>query len=218
VKFHGHAATKVARLLLDGGPATAASIALTLQMTSTAIRKQLDILLESEFVEAHERAPFGPADNSPRGRGRPAKVFAITPAGRGFFEQPYDDIAIDAIRFIAQNHGASAVRAFAKQRAEALVNGLKIDGHLSAQQLANGLAEQGFSSSLRAAPMGDAVQLCQHNCPIGHVASEFPQFCEAEAEAIGTALGVNVTRLSTIASGSAICTTHIPTPTPRRSA
>jgi len=54
------------------------------------------------------------------------------------------------------------------------------------------------------------VQVCQHHCPVQHVAEEFPALCEAETEAIGRLVGRHVQRLATIAHGDGVCTTHIP--------
>ena len=42
------------------------------------------------------------------------------------------------------------------------------------------------------------------------VAAQFPQLCEAEAEAFGRLLGVHVQRLATLAHGEHVCTTHVP--------
>ena len=53
-------------------------------------------------------------------------------------------------------------------------------------------------------------QLCQHHCPVAHVAAEFPQLCEAETRAFERLLGTHVQRLATIARGDAVCTTHVP--------
>jgi len=53
-------------------------------------------------------------------------------------------------------------------------------------------------------------ELCQHHCPIAHVAAEFPQLCEAETEALSKVLGTHVQRLATIAHGDGVCTTFIP--------
>ena len=58
-------------------------------------------------------------------------------------------------------------------------------------------------------PAGD--QLCQHHCPVAHVAAEFPQLCEAETEIFARLLGRHVQRLATIAHGDGVCTTFIPT-------
>ena len=54
------------------------------------------------------------------------------------------------------------------------------------------------------------VQICQHHCPVSHVAEEFPELCEAELEAMGEVLGTHVQRLATIVNGDCACTTHVP--------
>ncbi len=63
------------------------------------------------------------------------------------------------------------------------------------------------------AQAGRGEQLCQHHCPVAHVAAEFPQLCEAETEAFARLLGTPVQRLATIAHGDGICTTHVTAPT-----
>lgn len=219
MKLRSLASTRVSQALLEGGPQTAAELALALGMTATAARKHLEVLEASGLVSHHDDAPFGPKSTGPRGRGRPAKVFALTPAGREFFAQSYDDIAVEAVAFIGEQLGSEGIKQFAQKRVANVFKPIAENSRgLSAEALAEGLSDAGFSASLRPAPVVDAVQLCQHTCPISHVASEFPQFCEAETEAISAALGVHVTRISTIATGSEICTTHIPLkPTSRSS-
>ena len=54
------------------------------------------------------------------------------------------------------------------------------------------------------------VQLCQHHCPVSHVAEEFPELCETEREAFAEVLGTHVQRLATIVNGDCACTTHVP--------
>ena len=53
-------------------------------------------------------------------------------------------------------------------------------------------------------------EICQHHCPIAHVAAEFPELCEAETAAFSALLGTHVKRLATIAHGDGVCTTYIP--------
>ncbi len=59
-------------------------------------------------------------------------------------------------------------------------------------------------------PSAAGEQLCQHHCPVAHVAERFPQLCEAETEVFSRLLGKHVQRLATIAHGDGVCTTHIP--------
>src|SRR5699024_10717587 len=49
------------------------------------------------------------------------------------------------------------------------------------------------------------------HCPIQAVAAEFPEICEAELAMFSDYLGVDVRRLSSLAQGDHVCTTHIPT-------
>jgi predicted ArsR family transcriptional regulator len=76
------------------------------------------------------------------------------------------------------------------------------------EALAEALTSEGYAAS--AHKVGSGGQLCQHHCPVAHVAAEFPQLCEAETKAFERLLGTHVQRLATIARGDAVCTTHIP--------
>ena len=202
---------RVARSILENGPSTAAALAARLALTPAAVRRHLDHLLAQGAVESREQRPTGS-----RGRGRPARVFALTESGRDSFDQQYDDLATEALRFLAETGGGEAVLEFARRR----VGFIERDYHrvvaddpsLSpAQALARVFSDEGYAASVRELPIvGD--QLCQQHCPVAHVAHEFPQLCEAETEAIGRVLGTHVQRLATIAHGDGVCTTCIPTP------
>jgi predicted ArsR family transcriptional regulator len=204
----------VAQSILQQGPSTAADIAARLHLTAAAVRRHLDHLLDEGLLEARQQRVYGH-----RGRGRPAKVFALTEAGRDAFFQAYDDLAASALRFLAEQGGDEAVEAFARKRVAdleerytgALAAGTSED---RAEILADALTQDGYAASVRAAKTG--LQLCQHNCPVAHVAAEFPQLCEAETEVFARLLGRHVQRLATIAHGDGVCTTHIPAPNARQ--
>ena len=204
---------RVARSVLENGPSTAAELAGRLGLTAAAVRRHLDGLLADGLVEARE-----PRTSEPRGRGRPAKVFALTSAGRDAFHQAYDDLAAEALRFLTRQAGEEAVRSFARARVAELEQRYapRTGGPGAVTSLAEALSADGYAAAVRSAPRG-AVQLCQHHCPVAHVAAEFPQLCEAETEAFARLLGTHVQRLSTIANGDGVCTTHVPlTPTTKR--
>jgi predicted ArsR family transcriptional regulator len=82
------------------------------------------------------------------------------------------------------------------------------DTSARARSLAEALTSEGYAASTR--DVGSGAQLCQHHCPVAHVAAEFPQLCEAETAAFADLLGTHVQRLATIARGDAACTTHVP--------
>ena len=207
-----HAGTRerVARSILENGPSTAAALGARLGLTSAAVRRHLDTLLGDGMIEARE-----PRVHGQRGRGRPAKVFALTDAGRDAFEQAYDDLAVSAMRFLVETGGERLVGDFARRRVgeleeryRHLVGGAAPEERVTA--LANALSEDGYAASAQASPTGSGEQLCQHHCPVAHVAEQFPQLCEAETEVFARLLGTHVQRLATIAHGDGICTTHIP--------
>lgn len=207
------AARRVARQILENGPASVAELCEQLNLTPTAVRRPLELLESEGVLEAHERAPFGPT--KPHGRGRPAKVYSVTTRGREAFDQSYDDVAIAAIKFIESLGGEDAVANFAKTRAEEFRARLDeavpadLDTRAKVAEIARALSDQGYAAAV--AETGElGVQLCQHHCPIAHVATEFSEFCEAETQALSDALEVHVTRLATIGAGDGVCTTHIP--------
>ena len=199
---------RVVRSILDNGPSTAAALAERLELTPAAVRRHLDQLLDEGTVEARE-----PRSLAARGRGRPAKLFALTEAGRDGFDQQYDDLAVQALRFLDETGGDAAVREFAQRRVafieERFGDVQREHPQLDpAEVLAHVLTDEGYAASVRGIPVGE--QLCQQHCPVSHVAHEFPQLCEAETQAISRVLGRHVQRLATIAHGDGVCTTCIP--------
>jgi predicted ArsR family transcriptional regulator len=207
---------RVARLILELGPSTASVIGSRLGLTPAAIRRHLDNLLAEGLIETRTARTY-----ASRGRGRPARLFAITDAGRSAFEHAYDDLASSALRFLATTAGPAAVEEFARHQVAELER--RYGPAVAAappgervQALADALSVDGYAASTVAAPAAEKAavgsggeQLCQHHCPVAHVAAEFPQLCEAETEAFSRLLGVPVRRLATIAHGDGICTTHV---------
>jgi predicted ArsR family transcriptional regulator len=206
---------RIARLIMENGPVTAATLGTRLGLTPAAIRRHLDNLLAGGLIET--RTARRPAS---RGRGRPAKLFVITDAGRSAFEHAYDDLATSALRFLAEVAGSGAVAEFAHRQVAELERRYRPVMEAAAAEdkvtaLAEALSADGYAASATSAPTrgtGGGEQLCQHHCPVAHVAAEFPQLCEAETEAFARLLGTPVQRLATIAHGDGICTTHVTAP------
>jgi len=202
----------VARSILENGPSTAAALGERLGLTPAGIRRHLDLLTADGILEARE-----PRISSTRGRGRPSKVFVMTDSGREKFEHSYDDLAVAALKFMSAQSGEHLVSGFAQLRADDIERKASVvlaKKSNKTEALAQFLTDQGYAASVAQKPMGE--ELCQHHCPIAHVASEFPQLCEAETEALSRLLGTHVQRLATIAHGDGVCTTFIPTTTTKR--
>jgi predicted ArsR family transcriptional regulator len=212
VKFPSPGAERVARSLLDGGPATATELAGRLGHSPTVVRRHLDALMTQGIVRADDQRPFGPTPV--RGRGRPARIFSLTDEGSHAFDVDYDDLAVSALAFLDRTYGEEAVLAFARERAQTLVarHGASVaradDGEARLTLLASGLAEDGYAATTVETDAGP--QLCQHHCPVRHAAARFPQLCEAETEAFEQLLGAHVVRLATIGRGDGVCTTLVP--------
>lgn len=207
---HGEGRTRraVARLLMEQGPITAAAVAAELELSAAAVRRHLDSLI------ADGEAEVAPQRRGPRGRGRPARAYQLTDAGRARFGHGYDELAVAALRYLAAHGGPDAVRGFARDRVAELL--AEHADHIAAAKspdarvdvLVGALTARGYAAQAREA--GHGVQLCQHHCPVAHVAAEFPALCEAETQAFAELLGTHVQRLATIARGDAACTTHVP--------
>jgi len=217
----GRTRTAVARLLMEQGPCTASAVAGELELSPPAVRRHLDALLEAGEAEMRDAPRHGR-----RGRGRPAREYLLTDAGRSRFGHGYDDLAVSALRYLAAHAGEKAVDGFAAQRITDLLGpaAAQVRAAGAPQErvavLAGVLAARGYAAQIREVGTGGhrgaqlSIQLCQHHCPIAHVAAEFPQLCEAETRAFAEVLGTHVQRLATIARGDAACTTHVPLEAP----
>jgi predicted ArsR family transcriptional regulator len=207
----GRTREAVARLLMERGPVAAAEVAEVLELSGPAVRRHVDALIADGEAQVAK-----PVRRGPRGRGRPARHYTLTDAGRARFGHGYDDLAVAALRYLAEHGGETAVRGFAHARVVELIGagaaqvGAAQGPVAKAEALAGVLSSRGYAAQARTA--GPGVQLCQHHCPVARVAAEFPVLCEAETTAFAEVLGTHVQRLATIARGDAACTTHIPGP------
>jgi predicted ArsR family transcriptional regulator len=200
VGTEGRTRERVAGLLLRTGGSTAADLGAALGLSPAAVRRHLDAMLADGTVAEAEAPHTGR-------RGRPSKLYTVTDAGREAFPQAYDALAASALRFLAATGGDDVVRQFADARVAELETRYA-DVALAPveerpERLAAALSRDGYAAT--SAP----GEVCQHHCPVQHVAEEFPQLCEAETEFFARLLGSPVRRLTTIAHGDSCCTAHV---------
>ncbi|CAA0091838.1 Uncharacterised protein [Mycolicibacterium vanbaalenii] len=211
---HGDTRGAIIRLLLESGPTTASSIGEHLGLSAAGVRRHLDALIDAGEAQAHAAAAW-----QQEGRGRPAKRYQLTAAGRAKLEHTYDDLASAAMRQLRELGGDEAVRTFARRRIDAILadvepvrstdSGDGVEG--AADRIADALTVAGYATTTtRVGGPAQGVQICQHHCPVSHVAEEFPELCEAEQQAMAEVLGTHVQRLATIVNGDCACTTHVP--------
>jgi predicted ArsR family transcriptional regulator len=209
----GHTRSAIVHLLLESGSITAGQIGDRLGLSAAGVRRHLDALIEEGQAESITASAWQQA-----GRGRPAKRYRLTAAGRAGLDHSYDDLASAAMRQLREIGGQDAVRMFARQRVDAILadvqaanSGTDLDIEAAAERVAAALTKAGYVATTT--PVGGpihGVQICQHHCPVSHVAEEFPELCEAEQQAMAEVLGTHVQRLATIVNGDCACTTHVP--------
>ncbi|OHT87799.1 transcriptional regulator [Mycobacteroides saopaulense] len=214
VSHDGQTRAAVVRLLMESGPITAGEIGDRLGLSAAGVRRHLDALIDAGDAVANPAAAW-----QHHGRGRPAKRYLLTADGRAKLNHAYDDLASAAMRQLREIGGDDAVRTFARRRIDAILGDVAAgtphnDPEATVEQVAAALTKAGYAASTQkvggSAGSPQGVQICQHHCPVSHVAAEFPELCEAEQEAFAEVLGTHVQRLATIANGDCACTTHIP--------
>jgi predicted ArsR family transcriptional regulator len=208
-----HTRKAIIRLLVESGPITASRIGEQLGLSAAGVRRHLDALIDAGDAQSNAAAAWQQA-----GRGRPAKRYQLTSAGRAKLEHTYDDLASAAMRQLREIGGDDAVRTFARRRIDTILAGIQPAENDSddaveaaADRLAGALTGAGYATTTtRVGGPIRGVQICQHHCPVSHVAAEFPELCEAEQKAMAEVLGTHVQRLATIVNGDCACTTHVP--------
>lgn len=200
-------------LLLESGSITATEIGDRLGLSAAGVRRHLDVLIDAGDAESVAAGAWQQV-----GRGRPAKRYRLTADGRAKLEHSYDDLAAAAIRQLREIGGEDAVKTFARRRIDAILSGVApADGlddaavQAAAERVSEALTDAGYvATTTRVGGPIHGVEICQHHCPVSHVAEEFPELCEAEQQAISEVLGTHVQLLATIVNGDCACTTHVP--------
>ncbi|MET0758503.1 MAG: metalloregulator ArsR/SmtB family transcription factor [Mycobacterium sp.] len=204
-----HTRGAIVQLLLEAGPITAGDIGERLGISAAGVRRHLDALIDAGDAQASAAASW-----QHHGRGRPAKRYRLTADGRAKLDHTYDDLAVAAMRQLREIGGDDAVRTFARRRIDSILSGVSdgpADVEATADRVAAALTKAGYATTTTpvTGPI-HGVQICQHHCPVSHVAEEFPELCETEREAFADILGTHVQRLATIVNGDCACTTHVP--------
>ncbi|MHA7221905.1 helix-turn-helix transcriptional regulator [Arthrobacter sp. RHLT1-20] len=213
---------RVLNAVLEHGPISAAELGELLGFTPAAVRRHLDHLSRNGVIEVKRAARSG------AGAGRPARRYVLSSQGQSTLGNDYLDIATLALQRLNEMAGPEAVRQFAVERFAEMerryapeIEQAGTDITARARVLSEALSRDGFVASAASieakAPLPAAlssVQLCQGHCPIQQLAAQFPVFCDVETEVFSRLVGVDVRRLSTLARGGHVCTTHIPTGRP----
>lgn len=206
---------RILHLVVEAGPVSVLELARDLHLTPAGVRRHVAALEEAGQVAVHAaRAGRGAV-----GRGRPARRYVATTRAQAALDCTYAELATHALAFLGEVGGEEVLERFAEARAAELERELvpavaAADLRGRTDELAHALSGQGYAASVRTVPGGRAVQLCQGHCPVRDVAVTYPGLCEAETRMLSRVLGVHVQRLSTLAAGAHVCTTHVPVHVP----
>jgi predicted ArsR family transcriptional regulator len=114
----GQTRRAIVQLLLEG-PTTAGQIGDALGISAAGVRRHLDALIDVGDAESSAAASW-----QHHGRGRPAKRYRLTAAGRAKLGHTYDDLAMAAMRQLREIGGDDAIRTFARRRIDTILTGV----------------------------------------------------------------------------------------------
>ncbi|CAM3665050.1 helix-turn-helix domain-containing protein [Micrococcus luteus] len=206
---------RVLQLVLTRGPVSAAEIGRELELTAAAVRRHLDALEEDSLVEVKRVT-------AARGAGRPSRRYVVTSHAQEHLPKDHLAVALDTLARLEELGGEEEVRRAARhafreieERFTAAVGGRETALQERTRILARVLDEAGYAGTLRhfgagLAPTLRADQVCQGHCPFQGIPARHPEFCEEETALFARLLEVDVRRLSTLAAGAHVCTTHVP--------
>lgn len=209
--------SRILNAVLESGPVSASEIAARMGLTAAAVRRHLDALERDRFIEVTlVRRPGA-------GAGRPARRYVVAPEGHERLGNDYLEVAHDALRTLRELGGEEALRGFVQRHQHRIENRYRPAVEAAGEDVADRLdalvrqmAADGYAASSTMVQVGSqrrgmaSLQLCQGHCPLLELAEDHPEFCEAETRMIGSLLGVDIRRLSTLASGAHVCNTHVP--------
>ena len=196
-------ANRLLRILKTKGPQTLAELGCVAGVCGEAVRQQLNRLAAEGLVVATAQ---------PRGVGRPAQVWRLTPAANARFADGHAELSAQLILLIRTQLGQETLDRLLDARAAesqavyaAAVDGAKDLGE-RVRRLAEVRSREGYMAE--ATPDGQGgYLLVENHCPICVAASACQSFCRTELETFRALLGpdASVERTEHIVSGARRC-------------
>jgi predicted ArsR family transcriptional regulator len=188
--------------LKQDGPQDAASLARRLGVSAMAVRQHL-YDLSGEGLVTHE--------TEARPLGRPAKLWALTPAADRFFPDGHAEFSVGLINSMKQAFGAEGLDKLLRLRAREQIATYKarIDRQPSLAKKLKALAEirteEGYMAEVEKANGG--YLLVENHCPVCSAAAACTSLCNRELEVFQKSLGREheVRRIDHILAGARRC-------------
>ena len=193
--------------LKQDGPQDAASLARRLGISAMAVRQHL-YDLEGEGLVPHEAEARPPGSKA---LGRPAKLWALTPAADRFFPDGHAEFTVGLIHSMKQAFGDAGLDKLLKIRAKEQTAGYKarIDKQPSLPKKLQALAairtEEGYMAEVQKTNGG--YLLIENHCPVCSAAAACTNLCNMELDVFRKALGREheVKRIDHILAGARRC-------------
>ncbi|GAB4394029.1 MAG: transcriptional regulator [Kiloniellaceae bacterium] len=199
------------RALIDSlkqdGPQNAASLARRLGVSAMAVRQHL-YDLEAEGLVTHEAEAPTPGEKK---TGRPAKLWALTPAADRFFPDGHADFTVGLINSMKQAFGNDGLDKLLQIRAkeQTAAYRARTDKQPSLPKKLKALAEirteEGYMAEVQKANGG--YLLVENHCPVCSAAAACTGLCNMELEVFRKSLGrdFRVERIDHILAGARRC-------------
>jgi len=189
------------------GEAQAQTVATRLGITVQAVRQRLDRQLAEGLVSYVDRV---------RGRGRPRRMWSLTPRALSLFPDAHAQLTVDLIRTIRAELGESTFAGLLQRRAEEMAASYRkrLAGARDMSQKLAALAEirtaEGYMARVEDLP-GEGYLLVEDHCPICAAATVCQGFCSVELEVFQDLVGNDwqVDRQDHLLTGVRRCTYRI---------
>ena len=192
---------RVLETLRRHGPLTAADLARRFRLSCTALRLQLSGLVDEGVVRSVETRAS---------RGRPARVYDLTPAARNCFPDRAGPLAIEVLAEVEALGGRDLVVRALESRARRITKAYmaEVEGKGRDERVrvvARLRDREGYAAEAVLDSGGRPVGVVERHCPIAAMAERWPEICALEEELIRRTLGDGVVREEHLLSGGRCC-------------
>ncbi len=175
-------AGEVLSLMQRRGKVTVKDLEQALNVTATAVRQQLAVLLAEGYIDQRAESV---------GRGRPKHVYFLTEKGRALFPHHYDEFTNSLLREILVSEGPEKVQALMARMSRRLAAQYEheladLPPEKRAARLTELLNAKGIIAEIKFEE--DAIVFHEYTCPYYELAREHRAICDMEEEMIAHAI------------------------------
>jgi predicted ArsR family transcriptional regulator len=214
-----HAAAAAVTPALAGLPETRREMLGYLKRTGEASTERLSEITgitpsgARQHLTALEQDGFITHRNDRDGRGRPRKIYRLTPSGDSLFPRAYSELTNELLEYVEAEDPEMLERIFDRrglrrlERAKLRVQDLSFVGRVA--EVAKILDEDGYLADFVAQEDGSYL-IREHNCAVLAVAERYGQACSSELTFLQELLpDADVTRVAHRIAGGHVCAYHV---------